>query len=158
MYLLDKDNYLDVLPLCELGKEFYDDELDGKYLYSEIHNKQLPIKSVLLDQSIIAGIGNIYDDEILFLSKIKPMRKASTITHKECDNICFYTKKVLREAEQLGGTTIRSFTSEEGVHGLFQNKLLVHGKGGSKCPVCGNILIKTKIGGRGTHYCDKCQK
>ncbi len=158
MYLLGKDNYLDVLPLCELGKEFYDDELDGKYLYSKIHNKQLPIKSVLLDQSIIAGIGNIYDDEILFLSKIKPMRKASTITHKECDNICFYTKKVLGEAEQLGGTTIRSFTSEEGVHGLFQNKLLVHGKGGSKCPVCGNILIKTKIGGRGTHYCSRCQK
>jgi formamidopyrimidine-DNA glycosylase len=86
------------------------------------------------------------------------MRKASTITHKECDNICFYTKKVLGEAEKMGCTTIRSFTSEEGVHGLFQNKLLVHGKGGGKCPVCGNILVKTKIGGRGTHYCDKCQK
>ena len=92
------------------------------------------------------------------MSKIKPTRVSSEVTKKECEKIVNSTKTVLSEAEKLGGTTIKSFTSEEGVHGLFQNKLLVHGKGGSPCPKCGNILLKTKIGGRGTHYCEKCQK
>ena len=80
------------------------------------------------------------------------------ISLEECDTIIKNTRIVLEKAIKLGGTTIKSFTSSEGVHGLFQNELLVHGKAGSKCPECGSILIKTKIGGRGTHYCNKCQK
>ena len=66
--------------------------------------------------------------------------------------------KAFNKAIEKGGTTIKSFTSSEGVHGLFQNELLVHGKAGEKCPKCGTILEKTRIGGRGTHYCKKCQK
>ena len=123
-----------------------------------IKNKKLPIKTVLLDQSIICGIGNIYDDEILFMSKIHPLRKASDISLEECDTIIKNTRIVLEKAIKLGGTTIKSFTSSEGVHGLFQNELLVHGKGGEECPECKNILLKTKVGGRGTHYCEFCQK
>ena len=69
-----------------------------------------------------------------------------------------YTKIVLEKAIKLGGTTIKSFTSEEGVHGLFQNELLVHGKAGNPCPNCKTVISKTRIGGRGTHYCKKCQK
>ena len=87
MYLVDKDKYLEVEPLKSLGKEFYDDSLTGSYLYEKIHKKKLPIKTVLLDQSIISGIGNIYDDEILFMSKIKPTRVSSEVTKKECDKI-----------------------------------------------------------------------
>ena len=158
MYLVDKDKYLEIEPLVSLGKEFYDPTLTGDYLYEKIHNKKLPIKTVLLDQSIISGIGNIYDDEILFMSKIKPTRESSKVTKKECDLIVDSTKKVLSDAEKLGGTTIKSFTSEEGVHGLFQNKLLVHQKLGEKCPNCGDIIKKIKINGRGTYYCTKCQK
>ena len=92
------------------------------------------------------------------MSKINPNRKASSITLKECQKIIDNTRKVLDRAVELGGTTIKSFTSSEGVHGLFQNELLVHGKGGTPCPVCGTTIEKTKIGGRGTHYCKKCQK
>jgi formamidopyrimidine-DNA glycosylase len=158
MYLVDKDKYLEVEPLKSLGKDFYDDSLTGSYLYEKIHKKKLPIKTVLLDQSIISGIGNIYDDEILFMSKIKPTRVSSEVTKKECDKIVDSTKEVLSAAEKLGGTTIKSFTSEEGVHGLFQNKLLVHQKLGEKCPECGNPIIKIKVNGRGTYYCSKCQK
>ena len=120
--------------------------------------KKLPIKTLLLDQSIICGIGNIYDDEILFMSKIHPLRKGCTISIEECDTIIKNTRIVLEKAIKLGGTTIKSFTSSEGVHGLFQNELLVHGKGGEKCPECSNILEKIRVGGRGTHYCENCQK
>ncbi|MBQ3468635.1 MAG: DNA-formamidopyrimidine glycosylase, partial [Bacilli bacterium] len=74
------------------------------------------------------------------------------------DKIVKYTKETLDDAVKLGGTTIKSFTSDEGVHGLFQNKLLVHGKKDEPCPNCGSIIVKEKIGGRGTYYCPKCQK
>ena len=129
-----------------------------EYLYSKIHNKKLPIKTVLLDQSIIAGIGNIYDDEILFKSGISPFRKSCDVTLSECDKIIKNTIVVLDEAIKKGGTTIRSFTSSEGVHGLFQNELLVHGRVGKQCKVCGSIISKDKIGGRGSYFCAECQK
>ncbi len=158
MYLIPIEDTYKVKPLSELGLEYDDKNLTKDYLYNKIHNKNLPIKTVLLDQSIITGIGNIYDDEVLFLSKINPNRKASSITIDECNSIIKNTKKVLDKAITLGGTTIKSFTSSEGVHGLFQNELLVHGKSGQKCPNCGTIIKKIRIGGRGTSYCEKCQK
>lgn len=157
MYLLDKESAYTEKPLCELGLEYDDALLNADYLYSKIHSKKLPIKTVLLDQSIIAGIGNIYDDEILFLSHISPLRRADNITKQECDVIIANTREVLHDAIKLGGTTIKSFTSSEGVHGLFQNKLSVHGKVGD-CPICGSQTIKIKVGGRGTYYCPHCQK
>ena len=158
MHLVSKDKVYESYPLNELGKEFYDETLTKEYLYDKIHSKRLPIKTVLLDQSIITGIGNIYDDEVLFMSGINPNRKACDVTKNECGKIIDNTRIVLDKAIEKGGTTIKSFTSSEGVHGLFQNELLVHGKAGEKCPKCGTILEKTRIGGRGTHYCKKCQK
>lgn len=158
MYLVNKDDTYKVKPLSDLGLEYDDSKLTGDYLMEKFKNKKLPIKTALLDQSIITGIGNIYDDEILFMSGISPYRRACDITFDECDKIIENTRIVLEKAIKLGGTTIKSFTSSEGVHGLFQNELLVHGKGGSKCTKCKNILLKTKINGRGTHYCEKCQK
>ena len=158
MHLLSKDNYLNESPLKEMGYEYYDSNLNENYLYNKLQKKGISIKTSLLDQSIITGIGNIYDDEILFLSNISPLRKSNTITKNECRKIINNTKKVLDSAIELGGTTIKSFTSSEGVHGLFQNKLLVHGKNNEKCPVCNNMIKKIKINGRGTYYCENCQK
>lgn len=158
MYLIDKEKVDDVKPLSELGLEFDDTKLTKEYLYEKIHGKKLPIKTVLLDQSIITGIGNIYDDEILFRSKISPYRKSCDISLEECDEIIKNTRLVLSEAIKKGGTTIKSFTSSEGVHGLFQNELLVHGKKNDKCPICSSKIEVCRIGGRGTYYCSKCQK
>lgn len=158
MYLIEKSKTFIIKPLSELGLEYYDKNLTKEYLFNKIHVKKLPIKTVLLDQSIITGIGNIYDDEILFMSSINPYRKSCDISIEECQKIIDNCRIVLEKAIKLGGTTIRSFTSSEGVHGLFQNELLVHGKAGEPCPKCGEILLKTKIGGRGTHYCENCQK
>lgn len=158
MYLIPKDEVYKVKPLSDLGKEFYDEDLSQEYLYQRLTRLKVPIKTALLDQSIITGIGNIYDDEILFLSRINPNRKANEVSLEECQSIIDNTKKVLSEAVEMGGTTIKSFTSSEGVHGLFQNKLLVHSRDGKNCPNCGRPIIKIKIGGRGTYYCENCQK
>lgn len=158
MYLLLKEEAFHVKPLNELGFEYNDNLLTSQYLYSKIHSKQLPIKTVLLDQSIIAGIGNIYANEILFLSGISPLTKACSITKKECEKIIDNTRIVLEKAIQLGGTTIRSFTSSEGVHGLFQMELKVHGRENESCSKCGGSIVKIKVNGRGTYYCPNCQK
>ena len=156
MYLKRKEDTYTTKPLSELGYEYYDEHLTGSYLKKEFLHHTLPIKTVLLDQSIISGIGNIYDDEILFLSRIHPLQEASTLSTKSCNQIVLHTREVLSHAVELGGTTIRSFTSSEGVHGLFQNELLVHGK--KVCPVCGNSITKIMVHGRGTYYCKKCQR
>lgn len=157
MYLLSKDNYLNVKPLKDMGYEYNDPLLTPDYLYSKLQSKSIPIKTSLLDQSIITGIGNIYDDEILFLSKISPHRKSKMVTVEECSSIIKNTQIVLNRAIEYGGTTIKSFTSSEGVHGLFQNELLVHGKKDECCPVCGTLLKVDKINGRSSYYCPKCQ-
>ena len=158
MHLIDKNKLQVEKPLCDIGLEFDSKELTSDYLYKNIHNKKLPIKTVLLDQSIIAGIGNIYDDEILFLSRISPLRKSSSISKRECQAIIDNTKEVLEKAIKAGGTTIKSFTSSEGVHGLFQNELKVHGKKNGLCPECNKKIEYIRVGGRGTYYCRNCQK
>ena len=104
------------------------------------------------------GIGNIYADEILFLSKINPLKASNLIDEEECNDIIKYTREVLEKAIKMGGSTIRTYSSVDGVHGLFQNELLVHGKDKGNCPVCNEKIDKIRVGGRGTYYCPKCQK
>ena len=157
MYLIKKDIVNDVKPLNELGLEPFDANLTSDYLKDKYKNKRLPIKTLLLDQSIITGIGNIYADEILFLSRINPLKKGCELNNKELNNIIENTSRILKEAIKMGGTTIKSYESEKGVHGRFQNNLLVHNHEGDKCPICNSIIIKIKVNGRGTYYCPKCQ-
>ena len=158
MHLIPKDKIKDIGPLIDLGLEPWDKKLDISYLRDKYKNKKLPIKSVLLDQSIIVGIGNIYADEILFLAKINPYTRAMDLDDNDLFNIIKYTRKVLERAISEGGTTIRSYSSVNGVHGLFQQELNVHSRESEQCPSCGNKIVKVKIGGRGTYYCEKCQK
>lgn len=156
MHLLKKEEIWNKKPLNELGLEPWDSNLTIDYLKQKYKNKTIPIKTALLDQGIITGIGNIYADEILYLSHIYPLKKSCDLTKKELQNIILHTRNVLSRAIELGGTTIRSFSSSEGVHGLFQNELYIHGK--TECENCHTKVIKTKVGGRGTYYCPKCQK
>ena len=154
MYLINKEDIYKVKPLKDLGLEPWDKRLTVKYLKKHFHQK--PIKTELLDQSIIVGIGNIYADEILFKSKINPTTLAHQLKTKDYQNIIDNTKKILSEAIENGGTTIKSYTSAEGVHGRFQQNLLVHTK--EKCIVCKSKITKITVGGRGTYYCENCQK
>ena len=157
MYLFKK-NELDKSPLAKLGLEPWDENLNISYLKDKYKNKSLPIKTVLLDQEIVVGIGNIYADEILFLFKINPYKKAKELNDEELLHIIDNTRKVLDKAIEDGGTTIRSYTSEEGVTGNNQNNLYVHQRQGEECLICKTKIIKDRIGGRGTYYCPKCQK
>ena len=158
MYLIKKEDINNVGPIKDLGLEPWDTNLTKEYLKDKYKTKKLPIKTVLLDQSIIVGIGNIYADEILFLSKLNPLIKCCDLKDDDLENIIKYTKEVLEKAIKLGGTTIRTYTSVDGVHGRFQNELLIHGKDKGICPNCGQAVSKIKVGGRGTYYCNNCQK
>ena len=154
---LVKKNELDKTPIGKLGKEPWDDDLTISYLKAKL-NKHKSIKTLLLDQSIITGIGNIYADEILFSSRINPKTYGSSLTNKNLQDIIDNTRTILSKAIEMGGTTIHTYTSVNGITGLFQQELLVHGKEKQPCTVCNSKIIKTKINGRGTYYCPKCQK
>jgi len=158
MYLLKKEELWTKKPLINLGLDPYSKDLTKEYLYQKLKSKTIPIKTTLLDQSIIVGIGNIYADEILFQSKIHPLKKSNQVTKKQLDCILQNMRVTFQEAMKQGGTTIRSYISEEGVHGRFQQSLLVHTKEGLPCPVCGDNIQKIVVGGRGTNYCPTCQK
>ena len=156
MHLVKKDE-LGLTPLSKLGLEPWDENLTKEYLKEKL-NKNKAIKTLLLEQSIITGIGNIYADEILFLSKIHPETKGYELTNKNLIDIIENTKKVLEKAIESGGTTIHSYTSVDGITGRFQQELLVHSKQKEPCPVCKTEILKIVVNGRGTYYCPKCQK
>lgn len=144
-------------PLSKVG---YDPILDNDFnldkIYQKINNKNIPIKSTLLDQSIIAGLGNIYVDEVLYMCGINPHRKSNEITKDETKALVDASRSIFVEAIKNKGTTIRSYTSSLGVEGSFQDHLLVHTK--EICPHCQAKLNKDKIDGRSTYYCNLCQK
>jgi formamidopyrimidine-DNA glycosylase len=158
MYLLNKDELYSRKPLNELGLEPFDEDLTIVYLKNKYQKKTLPIKEVLLDQKIVVGIGNIYADEILFLSNINPYRRAKSLRNRELKAIIDNTRNVLKRAIEAGGTTIRTYVSLDNKKGTYQDELMVHGQAGHPCKVCGTIIKKEFVGGRGTYYCPVCQK
>jgi len=143
-------------PFTKLAPEPKDH--DPNVLYQLLKQRKVAIKTALLNQTIIAGLGNIYVDETLFRSRIHPTRSCQNVTKKEVIQLLSSAIDVLNHAIQLGGTTIRSYTSTLGVHGRFQNELLVHMKKGEPCPNCHDPIEKMVVGGRGTYVCPKCQK
>lgn len=154
---LTKKNELDKSPISKLGKEPWDKDLTIDYLKKKL-NKKKAIKTLLLDQSIIAGIGNIYADEILFLSRINPEEYGCNLTNKNLSDIINNTRNILSKAIEMGGTTIHTYTAVDGITGRFQQSLLVHGKKGESCPNCKTKIEKIVVNTRGTYYCPKCQK
>ena len=138
--------------------ELVKEELTKEYLYNCIHKKQLPLKELLLDQTIISGLGNIYADEVAFASKLNPLKEGTKITKEECQRIIDASNNIITKAIEEGGTTIRSYTSSLGVKGNYQNYLMVHKREGEPCKVCNTIIKRIKVGGRSTYFCPKCQK
>ncbi len=158
MKIVKKEDLENTEEIKKQGMEPNSKGLTKEYLKDKFNNKKLPMKTILLDQTIISGLGNIYADEVLFQSQINPLRKASTISLEECAKIVSSTNEIITNAIKNGGTTIRSYTSSLGVSGSYQNYLKVHKREGKNCVVCGNIIKKIKIGGRSTYYCEHCQK
>ena len=140
------------------GIEPIDSNLSKEYLYDNFKKRKLPMKTLLLDQTIISGLGNIYADEVLFASKINPLKLGSEITIEECQRIVESSKTIIEEAIKCGGTTIKSYTSSLGVSVRFQQHLMVHKRENEPCKNCKRSILRTVIGGRSTYYCENCQK
>jgi formamidopyrimidine-DNA glycosylase len=144
--------------LSKLGPEPCSDNLTATYLYKQLQKKKQMIKPALLDQSVIAGLGNIYVDEVLFLSRMHPKTRCNELTVKDCEVIVESICSIIQKAIKFGGSTIRSYSSSLGVSGKFQNELMVHTRNGENCYECAKEIIKIKVGGRGTYLCPVCQK
>lgn len=143
--------------LNSLGPEPFDESLDGRELYRRLHRHKAPIKAVLLNQTCIAGLGNIYVDEALFLSGIHPERSASQLTRKQCDQLLTDIRDVLERAIEAGGSSIKTYVNGYGRHGGFQMALNVYAREGQACNRCGKEIVKLRVAGRGTHVCLHCQ-
>lgn len=140
----------------DLGPEPFAKEFNVDYVYHFLQKKKIPIKAVLLDQHFVAGIGNIYADEILAHLAIRPKVSAYRLSKKKCLALIGICQKVLKKAITLGGTTIRTYTSSLGVSGRFQLECIVHGK--KICPKCQTEIKIVRVQGRSSYYCPHCQK
>ena len=157
MKLSNEKEYKDVKDIAQLGPEPFD-ITDYKYLLNRCKKSSLPIKSTLLDQTLMTGLGNIYADEVLFASKIHPLTPANKITLKEWERIVKNSQDILNQAILSGGSTIKSYHPGKDIDGNFQTSLKAYGKKGEPCINCGSIMRFMKVNGRGTTYCPKCQK
>ena len=157
-YLVQSTDLAEIRKLKEIAKLGPDGNLalPVAEIYQKLHKSHLPIKSALLDQTIISGIGNIYADEILFKCKLNPLTCANNLRLDDVKRIADATNEILNQAITDGGTTIRSYTSSLGVTGRFQQHLFVHTK--DCCGVCHSNIKKIYVGGRGTYYCPICEK
>jgi len=154
-YLLNPDET--IKGLTNLGPEPLGADFTFSYLVEILQNKRGKIKALLLDQTIIAGIGNIYADEILFRSGIHPERTGNSLNKEEIRRIYENTSQVLQEAIERRGTTISDYRDGLGKKGTFQNYLKVYGRSGKKCLQCQSLIKKIKIGGRSSCFCPQCQ-
>ena len=156
MSVENESNYMEVPPLNNVGPDPFKMK-DASHLEKSYKNKTIPIKTALLDQSVMAGLGNIYTDEVLFATKVHPETPTKLVSRKKLEEILVASKAVLDKAMKAGGSTIHSFASD-GIAGDFQVQLQVYGKKDDVCPNCGSKFRKIFVNGRGTTYCPKCQK
>lgn len=158
MEIIKTDEIFKSQSISKLGLEPDDEKLTVEYLKHKFKNKTKPIKALLLDQTIINGLGNIYANEVLFGANIFPLKEAKNITTEEAEKIIYHSKEIIKKSYELGGCTIRSYTSSLNVTGKYQNELKVHMRENQPCLICGTKISKMKIDGRSTYFCPKCQK
>jgi formamidopyrimidine-DNA glycosylase len=130
----------------------------GPLLYEATRTRKTAIKTVLLDQEVIAGVGNIYADEALFRAKIRPSRSARTITRKEANLLAAEIRAVLLRSIETGGSSISDYVQPDGKDGEYQNERRVYARKGEACYTCGGQIKRIVLAARSTHYCPKCQK
>lgn len=146
------------LARSRFGPEPIQDNFDAEWFYTKLKARRTPIKAALLDQSFVAGLGNIYVDEALWRAKVRPTRIANKITRKEAAALAAASGDVMKESILVGGTTFQHFKDTGGENGNFSDYLKVFGQQGKACVRCGTTIVKIRCAGRGTHYCPNCQK
>ena len=143
--------------ISDLGPEPLSKNFNGAYLLECCKRSKTNIKTLLMNQKYVVGIGNIYASESLYLSKINPQKESQKLDLEECKRIVSSSKKVLNEAIKVGGTTLKDFYSADGSPGYFKIKLNVYGRNGQKCKKCEEEIVKVIINQRATFYCPNCQ-
>ena len=131
---------------------------DGARLYAALEGKRTPIKAALLDQRVVAGLGNIYVCEALHRTGLSPRRQAANVGRRTADALAGHVKEVLAEAIEAGGSTLRDFASAEGSQGYFQHRFDAYGREGEPCGRCGGVIARIVQSGRSTFYCGGCQR
>ena len=142
--------------LARLGPDAL--QVTGDLLFGATRKRKTPIKAVILDQSAIAGVGNIYADEALFLAGVRPSRRAGRVTRRECQAIAVALRYVLERSIETGGSSISDYLAPDGSDGGYQDERRVYARAGDACYSCGETIKRRVIAQRGTHYCPRCQK
>ncbi len=142
----------------KLGPEPFSETFTTEYFSAALRKRQIPIKTALLDQKVVAGVGNIYADEALFEARVSPFRKASSLKNAEISRLHAAVKHVLDLGIEYGGTTFNSYVNAEGTAGKMRDYLKVYGREGQPCRGCTGTVVRTKIGQRSAHYCPSCQR
>ncbi|MFW6268642.1 MAG: DNA-formamidopyrimidine glycosylase [Bacillota bacterium] len=158
VYLINNDEPEKAGGLADLGPEPLSGDFTLEVFKKGFKNRTTFIKSLLLKQGFVAGLGNIYTDEALFEAGISPDRRANTLKNEEKEKLYKAIIKVLKKGIKYCGTSINDYVDSKGVPGSFQDKLKVYGREGETCPECGHKIAKKKIGGRSSHYCPHCQQ
>ncbi len=141
-----------------LGPEPLSDEFGGALLFRQSRGRQTPIKSFIMDNHVVVGVGNIYANEALFKAGIHPRRKAGRISLDRYHRLAEAIRETLSAAILMGGTTLRDFVNSDGKPGYFAQSLLVYGHGGDTCPQCTALLKEIRMNNRSTVYCTRCQR
>ena len=158
--IIKSSNLNDISHLKVLGPEPFSNSFNNHYFKRFRLNKRKKIKDLLMDQKFVSGLGNIYVNEILFKSGVNPNKNIQKLKDFEITKIILNTKKILKRAIKMGGSSIINFKSSDGKQGGYQQRFSVYARNGKKCHniSCKNLIIKTVISGRSTFYCKKCQK
>jgi len=144
--------------LSKLGPEPLSDDFSGEHLYLLSRTRQTAIKPFIMDNAVVVGVGNIYASEALFAAKIDPRRAAGSISRARYLRLAAQIQQVLQQAIARGGSSLRDFVGADGKPGYFQQELLVYGRGGLPCKVCGTLLRETRIAQRNSVWCPHCQR
>jgi formamidopyrimidine-DNA glycosylase len=143
--------------LAALGPEPLDADFDGTYLWKKSRGRSAPVKTFLMDQRMVVGVGNIYVAEALFASGIHPRRAAGSVSRARYARLAAEIKRILAYAITRGGTTLRDFINPDGVPGYFEQELFVYARAGEPCKVCSTPIRAIVLGQRSTFYCPHCQ-
>lgn len=155
--LWSSDNVMAHKLLCNLGPEPLSEAFADDWLYVQSRGRKQAVKTFLMDNKIVVGVGNIYATESLFMAGIRPNRPAGSVTKKEYSALTQAVKQVLRRAIECGGTTLKDFLGSDGKPGYFAIELAVYGKQGQPCSVCSSLIESMKLGQRASCYCPQCQ-
>jgi len=158
VWLLPKDSLAGLSGFCSLGPEPLSESFSAAYLALALKKRNTFVKAALLDQKTVAGLGNIYADEALFLAGIAPWRPASSLDQSEVERLVQAIARVLREGIEHRGTTIRDYADAFGSAGSHQHFLRVYGREGKNCLNCSAVIARKKIAGRSSYYCPACQR